>query len=313
MSQALDAFLHQERPVNWDDIKHFLAVARRRKLRRAGADLKVDQATVGRRISALEARLGAKLFERGAHGYELTEVGRRLLPSAERIEEEMKAVFASAGRLGGGVSGAVRVGAPIGVSSYLLAPPATALCAENPHLELQIVALPRTFNLSRREADLAIAVSKPGRGRLQSEKIGDYDLYLYATEAFLQNAKPIEKVEDLRRVAGIGYVSDLIFDPELDYAPLIDPEVRPHLTSSDLNVQLRCTLAGAGVCVLPEFMANAHPELQKVIPHLVRLRRAYWLVVHEDLVNVDRIKLVAERLKSEIRAALVAARSGSVD
>ena len=290
--------------MNWDDVKHFLAVARRRKLRRAGADLKVDQATVGRRIAALESRLGAKLFERGAQGYELTEVGRRLLPSAERIEQEMMDVLAQAGRLGDGVGGAVRLGAPVGISSYLIAEVAAALCADNPRLELQIVALPRAFNLSRREADLAIAVSKPARGRLKFEKISDYDLCLYATDTFLLSAPPIRKTEDLRKVKGIGYVSDLIFDPELDYAPLIDPEARPHLTSSDLNVQLHCALADGGVCVLPEFMATRFSRLRPVLADEVRLTRSYWLVVHEDLIHVDRVKLVFERLLRDLRAAL---------
>ncbi len=293
--------------MNWDDLKHFLAVARRRKLRRAGADLKVDQATVGRRIAALEARLDAKLFERGAQGYELTDVGRRLLPSAERVEAEMNAVVASAGRLGGGVSGAVRVGAPVGVSTYVLAEAAAALAAEHPRLEIQLVALPRTFNLSRREADLAIAVSKPERGRLVTEKIADYSLYLYATDAFLARTPPIRRLEDLRRAQSMGYVSDLIFDPELDYAPLIDPELRPTLTSSDLNVQLHATLADGGVCVLPAFMASRHPKLRRVLPEKVRLRRSYWLAVHEDIFGEERIKLVSGRFARALRAVLAKA------
>lgn len=297
--------------MNWDDLKHFLAVARRRKLRRAGADLKVDQATVGRRIAALEARLGAKLFERGAQGYELTEVGRRLLPSAERVEQEMVAVAASAGRLGAGlglgVAGAVRVGAPIGLSTYLLAGAAARLTAEHPRLELQIVALPRSFNLSRREADMAIAVSKPERGRIATEKVADYHLYLYATEAFLAATPPIRRIEDLRRVRCIGYVSDLIYDPELDYAPLIDPEMRPTLTSSDLNVQLHAALADGGVCVVPAFMAAQYPQLRRVLPEKVRLRRSYWLVVHEDIAGEERIKLVVDHVKRELRAAVLKA------
>ena len=290
--------------MNWDDLKHFLAVARRKKLRRAGADLKVDQATVGRRITALEQRLGAKLFERGSQGYELTEDGRRLLPSAERIEAEMQGVLARSGRLGGGVSGAVRIGAPVGAASYLIAPVAAALRAENPHLELQIVALPRTFSLTRLEADLAVGVSKPTRGRLRSEKVADYALHLYASADFLRDARPIHSLDDLRRAPAIGYVPDLIFDPELDYAPLIDPEARLQLTSSDLNVQLQCALAGGGVCVLPEFMARHYPQLRKVLPERVRLQRTFWLAVHEDLVAVDRVKLVAERLARDMRAAL---------
>ncbi|MFN6980257.1 MAG: LysR family transcriptional regulator, partial [Gemmobacter sp.] len=153
--------------ADWDDLRIFLAVARGESLSAAGRSLRIDAATVGRRIARLEAALGAVLFRRSAQGYALTEAGARLMDHALRAEAAMlTALGAVRGGDAPGLSGQVRVGAPDGCANYLLPQVVAALAAANPGLEVQIVALPRVFNLSRREADMAIAVSPPAAGRL---------------------------------------------------------------------------------------------------------------------------------------------------
>lgn len=204
--------------MQWDDLRHFLAAARAGQVTAAGLRLGVDQATVGRRITQLERDLGVKLFDRGPRGYVLTETGQRLLGLAEEVE-------ATVGRLADAVttrmqtlSGSIRIGAPEGVASQLISRGTLALCRTNPDLEVQVVALPRVFSLSRREVDFAIAVQRPERGRLTVRRIADFKLHIYAAPAYLER-HPVRDKADLRRCRGIGYVPDLIFSPELDYIP----------------------------------------------------------------------------------------------
>jgi DNA-binding transcriptional LysR family regulator len=287
--------------LNWDDFKYFLALARRGRLKSAGSDVGVDQATVGRRIAALEGELGDRLFEKTAKGYELTETGHRLLPFAEHMESQALAAREARKAAIANISGSVRVGAPVAAGSYLISAAASDLIRRHPKLEIQIVAVPRVFNLSVREADFAISVSRPDRGRLVSRKITDYILRLYAHEDYLRGMPPIASVADLRRHRGIGYISDLIFDKELDYVPSIDPKLRPRLTSSNLIVQLQCTLERGGLCILPDFVAREHACLRPVLEETVMLTRSFWLVIHEDLAKVERIRLVAERFADAIR------------
>ncbi len=287
--------------LNWDDFKYFLALARRGRLKLAGGDLGVDQATVGRRIVALEDALGDRLFEKTAKGYELTETGHRLLPLAEQMESQALAAKEARSATTANISGSVRVGAPVAAGSYLISATAAELIKRHPKLEIQIVAVPRVFNLSVREADFAISVSRPDRGRLVSRKIADYVLRLYAHEDYLSARPPITSVADLGRHHGIGYISDLIFDKELDYVPNIDPKLRPRLTSSNLIVQLQCTLEGGGLCILPDFVARKHACLRPVLEETVILKRSFWLVIHEDLAKVERIRLVAESFAEAIR------------
>ena len=290
--------------MNWDDYRFFLAVARSGRLSTAGRQLGGDHATVGRRIKALETALGANLFDRSPQGYQLTDAGQRLTDIAEDMES---AAIGAGAEIGGGdkvISGTVRVGAPEGVAAYVLAEAATELCRAHPELELQIVALPRTFSLSKREADVAIAVSAPSSGRLKFRKIADYTLHLYATRAYLARHEPIRSIEDLKKVRGIGYVPEFIYDKELDYIPLISPAIKPHLTSTSVHVQLAATLADGGLCVLHDFMAAQYPQLVKVLPQQVSFTRAFWFIVHEDYARLERIRVVSDAIVDHMRRRL---------
>ena len=165
----------QKGTMRWDDLRVFLAVARRGRLQGAGRALGLDPTTAGRRIAALEAALGAKLFERSPEGYALTEAGRGLLAHAEAMESQARRGGGGGRRASrSGSSGTVRIGAPDGVSNYLLVDACDALSRDNPELQVQVVALPRIFSLSKREADLTITVSPPAAGRLTVHKVADY-------------------------------------------------------------------------------------------------------------------------------------------
>lgn len=287
--------------MNWDDFRYFLAVARNGRLTEAGKQLGVDHATAGRRVKSLEIALGANLFDRSPQGYRLTDAGQQLLNSAESMETSVIAASADIGGRGKIISGTVRVGAPEGAAAYLLADVAADLCRSHPQLELQIVAMPRTFSLSKREADIAIAVSAPTTGRLKYRKISDYTLHLYATRNYLARHPDINTVADLKKVRGIGYVPEFIYDKELDYIPLVSPDIKPHLTSTSVHVQLEATLADGGVCILHDFMAAQYEQLTKVLPEKISFTRAFWFIVHEDYARLERIRVVSDAIIQHMR------------
>ncbi|HEU0221018.1 MAG TPA: LysR family transcriptional regulator [Paracoccaceae bacterium] len=297
--------------MKWDDLRAFLAVARTGRLTAAGQALGLDTATVGRQVARLEAALGARLFDRAPQGHVLTEAGARLLPRAEAMAAEAEGLRAEIADPDMAMSGAVRIGAPDGIGTTLLPALLAAISDEWPRIELQLVALPRSFNVARREADLVLAVSPPKEGRLRVRRVADYDLHLYATREFAARAGGLTDIEALRRVRGVGYVSDLIFDPELDYVPLIGPDLAPRLTCTALPVQLAWARMGAGVAILPDFMARLHPELVKMLGDQVRLTRSYYLIQHEDTRRVPRFEAVAERLVTGVREALAEIRRGA--
>ena len=285
--------------MDWDDMRVFLAVARAESLSGAGRVLRIDPATVGRRVARLEEAVGARLFAKGPQGYALTEEGLRLLAHAERAEAAMEGA-AEAVTGGGGLTGQIRLGAPDGCANYLLPQVLASICDANPGLEVQIVALPRVFNLSRREADMAIGVSRPEAGRLRVQKLTDYRLHFAASRDWLAARGPVGSLADLRQQRIVGYIPDMLFDKELDYLSGLGFGTVA-LASNSVSVQLNWLRAGAGVGIVHDFALPSAPELVKVIPDEVSLVRAFWLIRHEGDGRAERLSRFAELLAGGVR------------
>ncbi|HEV2747091.1 MAG TPA: LysR family transcriptional regulator [Allosphingosinicella sp.] len=288
---------------DWNSLRSFLAVARSGRLTLAAARLGLDHTTLSRRIGALEHALKAKLFDRSPTGYTLTEPGRRLLPIAEEMERLSIGAREAVGGTAVSVEGNVRIGSPEGFGSYFLAPRIAALKRRHPELTIQLVAASAVFSLARREADLAISVSRPPAGRLKAARLTDYDLALYAAPAYLGEHPPIRSAADLAGHQFVSYIGDLLHFPELDFLHHVAPAGATSLESSNLVAQLRATLAGAGLCVLPAFLAAEEAGLVRVLPDEVVLTRSLWLIVHQDLAGLARVKAVVRFIRDEVEAA----------
>ena len=286
---------------NWDDLRVFLAVAREESLSAAGRVLRLDPATVGRRVQKLETALQATLFAKSPQGYALSEAGAALLARAEEAETAMRAAVADLPSETDLLHGQIRIGAPDGAANYLLPQVCARIAKTNPELEIQIVALPRVFNLSRREADMAIAVSAPTAGRLVVQKITEYHLHMAGSSGYLSEHAPIRSVEDLRGHRMVGYIPDMIFDRELDYLAELGI-TRVPLASNSVSVQLNLIRQGGGLGVVHDFALHAVPDVQKVLTHEIALQRAFYLIRHEDDRRNVRLSRFAEALSSGIRS-----------
>ena len=289
---------------SWDDMRIFLAVARGESLSAAGRGLRMDPATVGRRIARLEQTLGTPLFAKSPLGYALTEPGARLLRHAEEAEQALQAAGEAAAGTPGTLTGQIRIGAPDGCANFLLPQVCAAIADDNPELEVQIVALPRVVNLSKREADMAIAVSPPSAGRLTVQKVTDYRLRLAATREWLDRHGPIETRADLKGKRIVGYNPDMIFDKELDY--LAEQGIaRVDLASNSVAVQFQWLRQGAGLGIVHAFAMPLAPDLVAVLPQTVSLTRSFYLVRHADDRRHDRMNRFAAALVDGIRKEVV--------
>ena len=288
---------------DWNDLRSFLAVARCGRLTLAASRLHIDHSTLSRRLAGLEHALKAKLFDRSPTGYTLTEQGRRLLPTAEEMERLALAAQEAVGGSAACVEGAVRIGAPEGFGSYFLAPRIGRLKALYPALTVQLVAASAVFSLSRRDADIVVSPSRPPAGRLITSKLIDYDLALYAAPAYLDAHPPIRTAADLEGHSFVSYIGELLHFPELDFLQHVAPSGAATVESSNLVAQLRATLSGAGLCVLPAFLAREEKGLVRVLADEVGLSRSLWLIVHQDLAELARVKAVTKFIRDEVVAA----------
>jgi DNA-binding transcriptional LysR family regulator len=287
--------------MNWDDTKYFLAVARAGQMLGAARKLGVSQARLSRRIAALEADLGVTLLDRGPQGCALTPDGAALLPLAERAEAAMLDAQATLGAQGTGLHGTVRIGAPDGFGAGFLAPRLDRFVQALPGLDLQLVPVPRTFSLSQREADIAIMIDRPDRGRLRARKLTDYTLGLYAAQSYLDRAGWPHTLGDLSRHRLIGYVEDLIFTPALNYTAEFLPGWRSSLEISTALGQFEAVRAGAGIGILHDFMAQGKPGLVPLFPDRV-ITRSYWTVWHENQRSARAVAAAVQMLDTLVRA-----------
>ncbi|MFD1745957.1 LysR family transcriptional regulator [Rhizobium helianthi] len=287
--------------MDWDNVRIFLAVAREGQLLSASRRLGLNHATLGRRISALEAHLRTRLLIRKPSGCELTAEGHAFLASAERMEAEMLAAQARTGKLDAPVEGTVRIGAPDGFGVSFLAPRLGKLLERHPHLRIQLVPVPRSFSLSQREADIAITVEQPSQGRLICSRLTDYTLGLYASHAYLARHGTPGQIDDLRNHARIGHVEDLIFSPSLNYTSEIMRNWDAGFEISSAIGQTEAVRSGAGIGILHDYIARQIPELERVLPQL-SIRRAYWTNYHESLRDLVRIRTVVDYLNECVKA-----------
>ncbi|WP_299882066.1 LysR family transcriptional regulator [uncultured Sulfitobacter sp.] len=286
---------------NWDDLRLFLAVAREQSLSGAGKVLKLDPATLSRRVARLEAGLETVLFVKSPQGYALTDAGAQLLERAEAAEQAMRLAVSGVAAPSDTLSGLIRIGAPDGCANFLLPQVCAQIGAAHPDLEIQVVALPRVFNLSRREADMAVAVSAPTAGQLLVQKITEYHLHLAASDAYLARHAPISTTQDLEGHRLVGYIPDMIFDRELDY--LSDLGLgRVALSSNSVAVQAQMLRQGAGIGVVHDFSLPFIPGVQRVLPQEVCLSRAFYLIRHQGDQQNLRLRRFAEILSAAIRA-----------
>lgn len=284
---------------NWDDLRIFLAVARAQKLAPAARLLGVDVTTVGRRLARLGEALGAPLFETIAGERRLSEAGQALLPHAETIEAAVLA--ASAGDSGrAGLVGQVRLSLAEGLATHVVAPGVARFRAAHPQLRLDLITASGFLNPSKREADIAVMLARPRNRQLRASRLADYRLQLYATQAYLDAHGVPADAAALGEHALIGYVPEHIHAVELDYLSEIHDGLVARARSTSINVQHAMIGTGAGIGILPDFIARRDERLVAVLPGEVVLGRTFWLVTHEDTHATPRIEAVTGWLRNVV-------------
>ncbi len=281
---------------NWNDLRFFLAMARTGSPTTAAMQLKVDHTTVRRRIDALEDALKVKLFEPRDRGFLLTHAGRRLVETAESIEALATGAEENVSGKDLSLSGSVRIGVPDGLGSLFLSARLTEFARDHPDLQIELDASTRPFNLAKREADIAISVAPPIKGRQVIRKLADCSLFLYASAAYLAASPPIRTAEDLKDHRFVGYFEDMQFAHDLETPPYLASSPYRFLSSSLVAIY-EAVLAGAGICLLPSYLIAHDTPLQRVLPNEVAMSRKIWMTVHSDLKDIARYRAVADFIR----------------
>lgn len=282
---------------DWDDISLFLTLVRHRSLSQTARVLSMTHSTVGRRIKGLEAALGAKLFERTAGGFLLTDSGEALLCEAEGIEAHAAKISAAFSGEAAKVSGTIRVATMEALGSLFLAPRFVRLYERQPSMRVELVTASHWINLSKREADVLISFPRPRGHRIASEKIGEFALFLYASHDYLDRFGSPGTVKDLEDHRFINYIDELVVISAVRWLSDVLRDQETVFRSTSLVAQYYAAIAGMGIAMLPTFVAAADPRLTPVLPGQIKVKRDFWLSVHNDLEHIPRVRLVLGFLK----------------
>ncbi|WP_346795512.1 LysR family transcriptional regulator [Halomonas sp. Bachu 37] len=292
--------------LDWHDIQIFLEVARCRRLTDAARRLGLDHSTLSRRTRRFEQQLNTQLFERSTHGYHLTDAGQQLLAHAEEMARHAGEAGESLSNKNHQVGGQVRLGVTEGFGTWVIAPLLSVFCQRHPGITLDILALPRVVNLSRHEADLAITIERPVSPGLVISRLCDYRLRLYAGRQYLDAHSAPASLAELSRHRLIGYVDDMIFSDQLSYLdPLLPPrpaneEVHFSIRSTSVTTQYTSALHGAGLAVLPCFMAETTPGLTRVLEEEVDVVRQFWITARQEQRRLARVRLLWDYLREAL-------------
>lgn len=281
--------------LDWEGL-HFLAVLSKTGTLSAAARLmRVEHATVSRRIASLEEALGLRLLDRRGRKILLTADGERIAAMALRMEEDALAAERLALSARTGLRGTVTLSVPPALAAAKLTASLVSLQKLHPELVLQVLGEHREAALHRREADIAVRLNRPTDGDLTAVKLWDMAFHFYASRDYLASTPP-------ERWNFVSYDDSMADSPQMkrlrSYAG--DRQIRFIANTSEL--QLAAVRAGAGVCILPDFMAENDPSLSRLEETGDPIRREIWLVVHTDLRRSAAVRAVMEVLTEGLKA-----------
>lgn len=282
--------------MNWDDARVFLAVCRESTLRGAARVLGVDQATVGRRVNALEKSLNATLFLRTSEGYALTAVGEAALQSVENMERSALDLERQVLGLDDRLTGTVRVTTTDSLAIDFLIPAIARLHDAHPDVRVQMDASTQFLNLAKREADIAVRNTRPDNPDLIARRIASWPVGLFASQGYLDRHGEPEP-------GSLFEGHDLVvYQPHLhsqkDLTLVSEPLGRGRIVaalSSSLLVR-RSIAAGLGIGEIP-LISGERDGLVRLWPDRTRpLPYDVWLVTHADLRHTARVRVVIDEI-----------------
>ncbi|HET9554699.1 MAG TPA: LysR family transcriptional regulator [Anaeromyxobacteraceae bacterium] len=275
--------------LDWGHLRFFLELSRTGSLSSAARRLGVDRNTVARRVAALEEALGLPLFERGPQGWSRTGAGNELADLAGRVEEDVLAISRHADATDRALCATVRLTTATHLAAMLLVPALPALRARHPGLVLEIAADQRAFDLTRREADLALRMGRPRDTGLVTRKLSDVVYGLYASRELLGRRREV----DFERDPFVGFDDSLGGTPQERWLARVAPQRQVVFRCNSTASLHAAARLGVGVAVLPRFVADGDPALVRLEgPDAVA--HELWLLVHGDLRRTPRVRAVIE-------------------
>lgn len=279
--------------IDWNDLRYVLALVRGRSFTAASREVKTDATTVGRRLRILEERFGTALFQRDTGGVLTpTPAGEIAIARAEAVEAEVMALSGALEAADITALGKVRLTAPPSFICRLLIPATAELLSKHSGLQLELIGDARNFNLTRREADMAIRLARPAdlaNSKVVARRIASLDYAIYVAAG---------KQDDAEKLPWLVYEEGMTHLPHARWiAAQGEKSGAAALAVNDAEALLQAAVAGLGRALLPTILVERVEGLYRVETDDKSLPvREVWLLTHAELRNAIRIRAVSQWL-----------------
>lgn len=283
--------------MEWDDLQTFLAIAREGSLSGAARALKTTQPTMGRRLQAMEARIGARLLERHPRGYVLTSLGELVLGNVERIEAEVIATERAITGKDIALEGIVRVTSVDIMASRILAPAIAKMQCTHPKITVEINTDARSLNLNKREADIAVRLARFEGNDLIVKKLGQLEAGFYASKEYIEKfGMPNSQNSDKHSIITVLEDQSHLLEAKALSTALKDARIA--LITNSRETMIYAAKSSIGICCVPKKRAKEESELIEIDLGVEIPPREVWLGVHRDMRHMPRIRAVIDAISA---------------
>lgn len=281
--------------IDYPDLSLILALVRGGTLARAAALLRVDVSTVFRAVRRLEKALGQTLFEKSRAGYLPTTLATTLAEQAERAEQALEAARVGVEQGGEVISGTVRLTCTDSVLQSLLLPALAQFMPGYPALTLELSTSNDFANLSRRDADIALRLTKAPPEHLVGRCLGTVSYRVCASADYARQHAG-EELAALNWIAPDDFLPD---HPTVTWRRQHLPGVMPAYRCNSMVSVTELVRAGLGVAALPDYLLGA--DLQPLSPPLVGHDTALWLLTRPDCRALRSVVTLFDQLGQHVR------------
>jgi DNA-binding transcriptional LysR family regulator len=293
--------------IDWDDLRIVLAVARGGSALRAAQALGINQTTVMRRMTRLEAAVGAEIFESRQSGYHLTPLGKSIAEAAAAVEKEVRSLEHAIGAKHRTITGSVRVTTPEMLANILITPWLRTFRKSHPGILVELAADDRRLDLARGEADIALRASvrdreSPLATGTVGRKLARVGWSLYCSRAYAEEHGVPAANEDIARHAVVGFDGAIADLPGPRFLARVAAKSRISARCNSLTNLLLTLRAGLGVSTLPCIAGDSDPELVRCQPPIAEIEGELWMVLREDTKSAPHIRVFADLLAAHVKS-----------
>lgn len=295
--------MHNHTMFDWDDLRHFLAVARRGSTIQAAKALGMNQSTVQRRIAALERQLGQRLFERRPEGYRLTRLGEELRPIAERVETDVTDFTRHSASSDVELVGTIRVTCPETAGYRIMKSPILeTFHARYPGLRVEMVMVDRVLDLAKGEADIAFRTSDPKDESLVARKVAEVPWAVFAGRAYIERRGAPKSFDDIASHDVVQFDGPIAEHPGARWLNRVAPHARVAARCASTPALVLAVKSGAGISPLPMVAVEGEPEVVRLFDSIPELGLPFYLLIHRDMQRTPRVRAFCDFVAGEKKA-----------